>query len=80
MSLEATATQIRSFSAQAIPDLLHTADYAAAAHRATRPALTGRQIAGLLELQPGRQELLNQDRYRLRLLIHEPAALIDPAH
>lgn len=77
LSLESAATHIRSYSAQAIPDLLQTHAYGTAAARATRPDLTLPQAIRLATLHARRQELLNAGTCQLHLILHN-AALRQP--
>lgn len=73
LSLEAAASHVRVFSALAVPGLLQTGDYAAAAYRASRPALTSGQIAKLVRLTLCRQESLRRDGAQVHLIIDEAA-------
>jgi transcriptional regulator with XRE-family HTH domain len=55
LSLETAASGVRSYSAQLLPDLVQTPDYADAAYRATQPDLTSQQARILVELLGKRQ-------------------------
>lgn len=57
---------------QTIPSLLQTAEYAAAAIRATRPDLTTEQTDGLVTVTMRRQELSRNER-ELHAIIDESA-------
>lgn len=77
LSLEAAAAELRAYSAQAIPDLLQTRAYAAAAARATRPGISQGQVALLAAAQARRQELVHTGTCKLHLII-DPMALHRP--
>lgn len=77
LSLEATASHVRVYSALAVPGLLQTAGYAAAAYQASRPDLTSDQIARLTAWHAGREESLCRDGVQVHLVI-EQAALLRP--
>lgn len=77
LSLEATASHVRVYSALAVPGLLQTVDYAAAAYRASRPDLTPHQTARLVAWHASRQEPLRRDGIQIHLVI-DKAALIRP--
>lgn len=75
LDLETAATQVRSYSVQAMPDLAQTPGYAAAALRAARPGLTGAQVGDLVTVQRRRQELARSGSVRLHLVIDESVLL-----
>ena len=75
LDLETAASQICGYSPQAIPDLLQTQDYAAAACHATRPDLTPEQARQLATLQIQRQQHGQNDKRELHLIIDESALL-----
>lgn len=60
VGLEASATGLRIFAAQAVPVLLRTQQYAAAVVAASRPDLSPEQRARLVALQLRRQEVLRR--------------------
>jgi transcriptional regulator with XRE-family HTH domain len=71
LGLEAAASEIRIFSVLALPGLLQTADYAAAALRASRPGLSAQEISELVTIQLRRQEQLHRDGQTLYQVIDE---------
>ena len=73
LGLEFAATSIRAYALQRVPGLLQTADYAAAACRATRPGLDRSGIEPLAAIQRRRQELLLAEGRELRLILDESA-------
>jgi transcriptional regulator with XRE-family HTH domain len=73
LRLEATAAQVQAYSPQAVPELLQTADYAAAIIRASRPGLNPDQVSQLVSLQTRRQQLVHQSGLRLHVIIDESA-------
>jgi transcriptional regulator with XRE-family HTH domain len=73
LRLEATASEVCSYSPQVVPDLVQTAEYAAAVIRASRPDLGAEQVRKLVTLQGTRQEVLHRRGLRLRLIIDESA-------
>jgi transcriptional regulator with XRE-family HTH domain len=76
LDLETAACKIRGYSAQAVPGLLQTQDYAAAACQAIRPDLTSAQARQLAVLQTRRQgQLYRQDGRDLHLVIDEAVLL-----
>jgi transcriptional regulator with XRE-family HTH domain len=77
LGLEAAASQVCSLSAQTVPALLRTGDYAAAAERVTRPGARPDDIRRLVAVTLRRQQVLERAGFRLHALIDE-AALIRP--
>ncbi|HVB44886.1 MAG TPA: Scr1 family TA system antitoxin-like transcriptional regulator [Streptosporangiaceae bacterium] len=75
LDLEAAAAQVRAFAAQAVPGLLQTADYAAAAIPATVPSLTASGVRQLVALQLRRQEMTRNSKQRLLAILDESALL-----
>ncbi len=73
LTLEAEAVTISIFATQAIPLLLATPAYAAAACRATRPHLTPGQVRDLGALNTRRQELADRTGLTLRVVLDEAA-------
>lgn len=73
LGLEAAASRVRAYSALAIPGRLQTANYAAAAYRASRPDLTSSQVARLVALNARRRESLRRDGAQVHLIIDEAA-------
>jgi hypothetical protein len=72
LDLEVAATQICSYSAQTVPSLLQTEDYAAAVYRTIRPDLTNDQLRSLVTLQLRRQEaVIRNPKHRLDMIIDE---------
>lgn len=73
LDLETAAEHIRSYSVHAIPGLIQTPAYAAAAIQAARPGLTRTQVRHLVTLQARRQELIRTAGHRLHLILDESA-------
>jgi transcriptional regulator with XRE-family HTH domain len=73
LGLEAAAARIRSYAAGAVPGLVQTADYAAAACRAARPGLSTRDARSLDAVRQHRQELPPGQHRELRLVLDESA-------
>jgi Domain of unknown function (DUF5753) len=73
LTLEAEATTISIFATQAIPLLLATPAYAAAACRAVRPDLTPGQVRDLGALITRRQELADRTGLTLHVVLDEAA-------
>lgn len=71
--LEASAAGIRAYTAGAVHGLLQTADYAAAACRASSPGLSAEDAASLAAIQHRRQELMLRDGREMRLVLDESA-------
>ena len=71
--LEASAASIRAYTAGAVHGLLQTADYAAAACRASVPGLSAEHAASLAAIQHRRQELMLGVGRELRLVLDESA-------
>ena len=71
LRLEATASHVWCYSPQVVPDLLQTADYAAAVIRASRPDLNGQQVSKLVALLLRRQEHPQHGSLRLHAVIDE---------
>jgi transcriptional regulator with XRE-family HTH domain len=69
LGLESAATSIRVFTTQAIPGLLRTPGYATAAWQATRPSADPAQLNRLLAITRHRQELLNDEDFRLHAIL-----------
>jgi transcriptional regulator with XRE-family HTH domain len=82
LRLEATAAQVQAYSPQAVPELPQTADYAAAAIRASRPGLNTDQVSQFVSLQTRRQQLAQGSGLGVHMIIDETALLrtIAPAH
>jgi hypothetical protein len=64
---------VRCYALNAVPDLLQTADYAAAVIRASRPELSEDQVSKLVLLQMRRQQLTQRSGLRLHMIIDESA-------
>ena len=77
LGLEAAASQVCEFAVQAVPGLLQTADYAAAAWRASQPGTSADQLARLAEFTLRRQQFAREGGTGLHVVIDE-AALIRP--
>lgn len=77
LDLEATCVTVCSFSAQVIPGLLHTSEYAAAAIRIGRPALTADQVRTLVWLEQQRQKTFQSGQYQVHVVLDE-AVLVRP--
>jgi transcriptional regulator with XRE-family HTH domain len=75
LALEAAASEIRSWSLLAIPDLLQTEDYAAAILRATRPGFSRTQFSQLVTITLRRQELLHDGSHQLHAILDESVLL-----
>ncbi len=71
LRLEATASQVWSYSPHVVPDLLQTTDYAAAVIRASRPDLRADEVSKLVTFQISRQELMQRSSLRLHLIVDE---------
>jgi transcriptional regulator with XRE-family HTH domain len=82
LRLEATAAQAQAHSPQAVPELLQTAEYAAAAIRASRPGLNADQVSQLVSLQMRRQQIVHRSGLLLHMIVDEAALhrAIAPAH
>jgi transcriptional regulator with XRE-family HTH domain len=74
LGLEASATQVCSYSAQVVPGLLQVKRYAAAACRAAYPGLNASQVRTLVTVQIRRREHLRTG-CQLHLVIEEAALL-----
>lgn len=75
LSLETAASQICCYSGQALPDLIHTGAYAAAASKAARPDLRAGKVGKLVTLLLDRQEILGRTGHQVHVIIDEPALL-----
>jgi transcriptional regulator with XRE-family HTH domain len=73
LGLEDAAAHIDSYSPHAIPDLLQTPDYAAAATHAAQPDLTAGQIAQLVAITGRRQHILRDPNRSFRFILDESA-------
>jgi transcriptional regulator with XRE-family HTH domain len=71
LSLEAAATRLRGYCLQAVPDLLHTPDYATAACKAAQPGLNPGQIARLVAVSQRRQRSLLASGCQIHLILDE---------
>jgi transcriptional regulator with XRE-family HTH domain len=75
LGIEAAATGVRGYFDQAVPGLLQTADYAAAAIKASWPRLSKEQAARLVMLATRRQSILDDGQHSLHLVLDEAALL-----
>ena len=73
LDLEIAARLLRCYSVHALPGLIQTRGYAAAAIQAARPGLTRSQLRDLVTLQARRQELIRTAGHRLHLILDEAA-------
>lgn len=64
-----------SYATQTVPALLQTAEYAAAACKASRPGLTASQLRALVGINRRRQQSLRSSGTRLHQVIDESALL-----
>lgn len=71
LGLETAASTVRVFTTQVIPGLLHAPGYAAAAWQAIRPGLDPATLDRLLAVTRRRQELLNDQGFRLHAILDE---------
>ena len=72
---ETAATHIRAYAAYAVPGLLQTQDYAAAALNATGPGLAPQQVRALAAIQRRRQAPMLRGGIRLHLILDEAVLL-----
>jgi transcriptional regulator with XRE-family HTH domain len=75
LGIEAAATSMRGYYDHAVPGLLQTASYAAAAIKALWPRLSEEQAARLVMLTTRRQCILGDGQHRLHLVIDEATLL-----
>lgn len=77
LGLKAAAAQMCTFSVLTVPELLHTAAYAAAVVRALQPGLSAGQVHRLTQMTLRRQEQASRRPMQIRVVIDQ-AALIRP--
>ena len=75
LSLEAGAAEVCCYSAQMVPDLLQTDEYALAAYQARRGDLAPGQISELAGVQARRRQLLVDGVRKLHFLVDESVLL-----